>query len=78
MRAVVGGTVYTVGDDMHASVLRDPTCSADLVSYFTTGFTTGRIGPGCPGLVARGWLPPDTGTMGRRFYSPGGCGRAVL
>ncbi len=52
MRAVVGGTVYTVGDDMHASVLRDPTCSADLVSYFTTGFTTGRIGPGCPGLAA--------------------------
>jgi hypothetical protein len=47
MRAAVGGTVYTVDDDMHASVLHDSTCSADVVSYFTTG----RIGPGCPGLA---------------------------
>ena len=26
MRAAVGGTFYTVDDDMHTSVLRDPTC----------------------------------------------------
>ena len=47
MRATVGGTTYTVNDDVHVSVLQDPTCSADLVTYFTTG----RIGPGCPGVA---------------------------
>ncbi|MBB4938486.1 hypothetical protein FHR32_002791 [Streptosporangium album] len=46
MRSAVGGTVFTVNDDMHGSVLREPSCAAKLVSYFTTG----RIDRGCDGV----------------------------
>lgn len=46
MRAAIGGRVFTVNDDVHGSVLREPGCAAELVSYFTTG----RIGRGCDGV----------------------------
>ena len=45
-KAIVGGQVYTVDDDVHGSVLREPACAADLVSYFDTG----RIDGGCAGV----------------------------
>ncbi|MEV0385743.1 alpha/beta hydrolase [Nonomuraea sp. NPDC050643] len=44
-RRAVGGTVYTVADDVHVSVARVPECAADVVRYFETG----RIGRGCAG-----------------------------
>jgi pimeloyl-ACP methyl ester carboxylesterase len=46
MRAAIGGTVFTVDDDVHGSVLRDPECAAEMVSYFATG----RIDQGCNGF----------------------------
>ncbi|WP_369076641.1 alpha/beta fold hydrolase [Winogradskya humida] len=45
-KAIVGGTVYTVNDDVHGSVLRVPECAADLLTYFTTG----EIDHGCAGV----------------------------
>lgn len=45
-RAVVGGKVYTVDDDVHGSALLEPACAADVVSYFDTG----RIDGGCAGV----------------------------
>lgn len=47
MRSAVGGTVFTVEDDVHGSVLREPDCADKLVSYFTTG----RIARGCDGAA---------------------------
>jgi pimeloyl-ACP methyl ester carboxylesterase len=46
MRDAIGGQVFTVEDDVHGSVLREPGCAAELVSYFTTG----RIDRGCAGI----------------------------
>ena len=46
MEAIVGGKVYTVDDDVHGSVLEEPACAADVVSFFDTG----RIDGGCPGF----------------------------
>ncbi|NBE84773.1 alpha/beta fold hydrolase [Micromonospora sp. NEAU-HG-1] len=46
MRAAVGGTMFTVDDDVHGSVLRVPDCAAEMVSYFATG----RIDQGCDGV----------------------------
>jgi pimeloyl-ACP methyl ester carboxylesterase len=45
-KAIVGGRVYTVDDDVHGSVLREPACAADVVTYFDTG----RIDGGCAGV----------------------------
>ncbi|GAA3219626.1 alpha/beta fold hydrolase [Nonomuraea helvata] len=44
-RRAIGGTVYTVADDVHVSTTRVPECAADVVRYFETG----RIGRGCAG-----------------------------
>ncbi|MBB5779071.1 alpha/beta fold hydrolase [Nonomuraea jabiensis] len=44
-RRAIGGTVYTVADDVHVSTTRVPKCAADVVRYFETG----RIGRGCAG-----------------------------
>jgi pimeloyl-ACP methyl ester carboxylesterase len=44
-RRAIGGTVYTVADDVHVSATRVPECAADVVTYFETG----RIGRGCKG-----------------------------
>ncbi|MFI6733132.1 hypothetical protein ACIBI9_09390 [Nonomuraea sp. NPDC050451] len=44
-RRAIGGTVYTVADDVHVSTTRVPGCAADVVRYFETG----RIGRGCEG-----------------------------
>ncbi|WP_186404598.1 alpha/beta fold hydrolase [[Actinomadura] parvosata] len=44
-RRAIGGTVYTVADDVHVSTTRVPECAADVVRYFETG----RIDRGCPG-----------------------------
>ncbi|MEU4549057.1 alpha/beta fold hydrolase [Nonomuraea dietziae] len=41
----IGGTVYTVADDVHVSTTRVPECATDVVRYFETG----RIGKGCEG-----------------------------
>ncbi|MEV4178774.1 alpha/beta fold hydrolase [Nonomuraea sp. NPDC049709] len=45
-RRAIGGTVYTVADDVHVSATRVPDCAADVVTYFDTG----RIDRGCPGM----------------------------
>ncbi|WP_329427183.1 alpha/beta hydrolase [Streptosporangium sp. NBC_01495] len=47
-RSAIGGTVFTVDDDVHGSVLKRPDCAADLVAYFTTG----RIDRGCDGVLS--------------------------
>lgn len=44
-RRAIGGTVYTVADDVHVSTTRVPKCAADVVRYFETG----QIGKGCEG-----------------------------
>ncbi|MEU4232056.1 alpha/beta fold hydrolase [Nonomuraea sp. NPDC026600] len=44
-RRAIGGTVYTVADDVHVSTTRIPECAADVVRYFETG----RIDRGCAG-----------------------------
>ncbi|WP_433519591.1 alpha/beta fold hydrolase [Nonomuraea sp. CA-143628] len=44
-RHAIGGTVYTVADDVHVSTTRVPECAADVVKYFETG----RIDTGCKG-----------------------------
>jgi pimeloyl-ACP methyl ester carboxylesterase len=46
-QALVGGRVYTVDDDIHGSVLREPACTADVVTFFDTG----RIDGGCAGVT---------------------------
>ncbi|WP_344495760.1 alpha/beta fold hydrolase [Nonomuraea monospora] len=46
-RRTVGGTVYTVADDMHVSTTRVPECAADVARYFETG----TIDKGCPGMA---------------------------
>lgn len=55
MHRAVGGAVFTVDDDVHGSVLREPGCAAELVSFFDTG----RIDRGCPGvpLPTEPWSP---------------------
>jgi hypothetical protein len=45
MRSLIGGTVFTVRDDVHGSVLFEPGCGTELLAYFTTG----RIAAGCAG-----------------------------
>ncbi len=45
MQAAIGGTIFTVSDDVHASVMRVPDCAAQVVSYFNTG----QIAQGCAG-----------------------------
>ncbi|UBU08345.1 alpha/beta fold hydrolase [Nonomuraea gerenzanensis] len=47
MHAAIGGTIYTVADDVHGSVMRVPDCAAEAVSYFNTG----RIDRGCDGTA---------------------------
>ncbi|MFG1685467.1 alpha/beta fold hydrolase [Nonomuraea sp. NPDC049269] len=44
-RRAIGGTVYTVADDVHVSTTRIPECAADVARYFETG----RIDRGCAG-----------------------------
>ncbi|WP_433414473.1 alpha/beta fold hydrolase [Microtetraspora malaysiensis] len=44
-RRAIGGTVYTVADDVHVSTTRVPECAADVAKYFETG----RIDSGCAG-----------------------------
>jgi pimeloyl-ACP methyl ester carboxylesterase len=49
MRAAIGGTVFTVDDDEHGSVLFVPDCAAKLVTYFETGTPGARGCQGAPG-----------------------------
>ncbi|MEV0402966.1 alpha/beta fold hydrolase [Actinoallomurus sp. NPDC050550] len=37
MQALIGGTVLTVDDDVHASAVQAPECAAHIVAYFDTG-----------------------------------------
>jgi pimeloyl-ACP methyl ester carboxylesterase len=46
MQQKVGGTLFTVADDEHGSVLKNPGCAAELVTYFNTG----RVDQGCHGV----------------------------
>lgn len=57
-RAIVGGQVYTVDDDVHGSAPLEPACATDVVAYFDTG----RIDRGCPGVRT-------TTGMSRRAFS---------
>lgn len=52
MQRAVGGTVFTVEDDVHGSVLRVEGCAAMLVAYFETGSAGGTGCQGVPGPVA--------------------------
>jgi pimeloyl-ACP methyl ester carboxylesterase len=62
MKAIVGGRIYTVEDDVHGSVLHEPACAADVVSYFDTGGIDG----GCAGVpVPAGPEEPTTETLSR-------------
>jgi hypothetical protein len=45
MRSAVGGTIFSVNDDVHGSAMRTPDCAEQVVRYFDTG----RIGHGCAG-----------------------------
>jgi pimeloyl-ACP methyl ester carboxylesterase len=49
MQRAVGGTVFTVRDDVHGSVLRVEGCAAMLVNYFETGSPGGTGCQGVPG-----------------------------
>jgi pimeloyl-ACP methyl ester carboxylesterase len=61
-KAIVGGKVYTVDDDVHGSVLRVPACAADVVSYFSTG----KIDRGCAGVpMPAGPGEPTATTLSR-------------
>jgi pimeloyl-ACP methyl ester carboxylesterase len=46
MEQRVGGTLFTVADDEHGSVLKNPGCAAELVTYFNTG----QVDQGCAGV----------------------------
>lgn len=46
MHVAIGGTLFTVADDEHGSVLKNADCAAMLVTYFNTG----RIPRGCDGV----------------------------
>ena len=60
MKSIVGGRIYTVNDDVHGSVLREPACAADVVSYFSSG----RIDRGCAGVpVPTGSEEPAATTL---------------
>jgi pimeloyl-ACP methyl ester carboxylesterase len=50
MQTAIGGTIFTVSDDVHVSVMRIPDCAAQLVSYFNTG----QITQGCAGSPVPG------------------------
>ncbi|GAA3167777.1 alpha/beta fold hydrolase [Nonomuraea salmonea] len=45
MRAVIGGTLVTVNDDVHGSAAQVPGCAAKIIDYFETGKRTTT----CPG-----------------------------
>lgn len=49
MRAAIGGTVFTVDDDIHGSVAREENCATHLEAYFLTG---NPAGAGCPGVTS--------------------------
>ncbi len=52
MRAKIGGTAFTVEDDIHGSVARVPECTEHLEAYFLTGRPDSG---GCDGVT-----PPST------------------
>ncbi|WP_203828247.1 alpha/beta fold hydrolase [Actinoplanes palleronii] len=52
VRSTIGGTVFTVEDDIHGSVARVPECTEHLEAYFLTGRPDAG---GCTGVI-----PPDT------------------
>lgn len=53
MRSIIGGTVFTVRDDIHGSVLFEPGCGANLLAYFNTG----HIDKGCAGMAQPATAP---------------------
>lgn len=66
MQRAVGGTVFTVEDDVHGSVLRVDGCAAMLVDYFETG-TPG--GAGCQGVPGPATASPAN-SAGANAASP--------
>ena len=66
MHSIVGGRVYRVNDDVHGSVLQEPACAADVVSYFATG----GIDRGCAGVP----VPTGAGEPAARTLSRPGTG----
>jgi pimeloyl-ACP methyl ester carboxylesterase len=55
MQAVIGGTLLTVDDDVHASAVHVPPCAAHILAYFETGRPDAG---GCAGASS----PPARGT----------------
>jgi pimeloyl-ACP methyl ester carboxylesterase len=55
--AIVGGTVYTVDDDVHGSALM--ACATDVVGFFDTG----RIDGGCAGVPVPAAMTAATATF---------------
>jgi pimeloyl-ACP methyl ester carboxylesterase len=56
MQAAIGGTVFTVEDDVSESGLHVPGCVRHIVAYFKTG---DPHGDGCPGYQGAGKPPPQ-------------------
>jgi pimeloyl-ACP methyl ester carboxylesterase len=64
-QAAIGGTVFTVADDVHGSVLRIPDCAAQAVSYFDTG----HLAKGCAGSpVPADPAPTDAAMKALRLH----------
>ncbi|MBO0773614.1 MAG: alpha/beta fold hydrolase [Actinobacteria bacterium] len=55
-QAAIGGTVFTVRDDVHISVVQVPACATQALSYLNTG----RIGAGCAGIPVPDSTTPST------------------
>ncbi len=69
MQATIGGSVFTVNDDMHGSVPFVPECAEHLVRYFTTGRPdTGQ----CQGVTA----PPGSNTLSPAITAAAGSDNA--
>jgi hypothetical protein len=46
-QAAIGGTIFTVEDDIHGSAAREPDCASHIVAYFNTGHADNA---GCQGV----------------------------
>jgi pimeloyl-ACP methyl ester carboxylesterase len=65
-QAAIGGTVFTVRDDVHGSVLREPDCAAQAVSYFDTG----HLADGCAGAPVPDSTSPVAAPAGAMRLQP--------
>jgi pimeloyl-ACP methyl ester carboxylesterase len=71
-QAAIGGTVFTVDDDIHGSAARERDCASHIVAYFDTGHADGAGCPGVPvpaGPEATGLRAADTLTPMEPFLA---------